>query len=151
MLGWDSSMTGCFKVFHPPEVTLHAQEAHQLAGTDFGVESLLSLVTISVVSRCVFKSAQGNSISVTQNRMCLGPFFDIVRNPIPILGKINFMSFFFFFLRFIYLFIFMYLSTLLLSSDTPQGGISSHSRWLWATMWLPGMWTQVLWKSSQCS
>jgi len=35
--------------------------------------------------------------------------------------------FFFFFLRFIY---FMYVSTLELSSDTPEEGIRSHYRWL---------------------
>jgi hypothetical protein len=28
----------------------------------------------------------------------------------------------------------MYVSTLLLSSDTPEEGIGSHYRWLWATM-----------------
>jgi hypothetical protein len=37
------------------------------------------------------------------------------------------------FLRFIHLF---YVSTLLFSSDTPEGGIRFHNRWLWATMWL---------------
>jgi hypothetical protein len=39
----------------------------------------------------------------------------------------------FFFL--IYLF-YINVSTLLLSSDTPEEGIRSHYRWLWATMWL---------------
>jgi hypothetical protein len=29
--------------------------------------------------------------------------------------------------------------TLSLSSDTPEGGIRSHYRWLWATMWLLGI------------
>jgi hypothetical protein len=29
-------------------------------------------------------------------------------------------------------------STLQLSSDSPEGGIRSHYRWLWATMWLLG-------------
>ena len=38
-----------------------------------------------------------------------------------------------FFLRFIY---FLYMSTLSLSSVTPEEGIGSHYRWLWATMWL---------------
>jgi hypothetical protein len=32
-----------------------------------------------------------------------------------------------------------------------EQGIRSHYRWLWATMWLMGNWTQDLWKSSQCS
>jgi hypothetical protein len=30
----------------------------------------------------------------------------------------------------------MYISTLWLSSDTPEEGIGSHYIWLWATMWL---------------
>jgi hypothetical protein len=33
----------------------------------------------------------------------------------------------------------MYLSTLSLSSDTSEGGIQSHCRWMWATMWLLGI------------
>ena len=33
----------------------------------------------------------------------------------------------------------MYVSTLWLSSDTPEEGIGSHYRWLWGTMWLLGM------------
>jgi hypothetical protein len=33
----------------------------------------------------------------------------------------------------------MYLSTLLLSSDTPEEGIWSHYGWFWATMWLLGI------------
>jgi hypothetical protein len=33
----------------------------------------------------------------------------------------------------------MYMSTLSLSSDTPEEGIRSHYRWLWATMWLLGI------------
>jgi len=41
-----------------------------------------------------------------------------------------------FFKRFIY---FMFMSTLSLSSDTPEKGIRSHYRWLWATMWLLGI------------
>jgi hypothetical protein len=46
--------------------------------------------------------------------------------------------FFNFFLekRFIY---FMYMSTLSLSSDTPEEGIESYYRWLWAIMWLLGI------------
>jgi hypothetical protein len=40
----------------------------------------------------------------------------------------------FFFLRFIYFYI-----CELLSSDTPEEGIGSHYRWLWATMWLLGI------------
>lgn len=38
--------------------------------------------------------------------------------------------------RFIY---FMYMSTLWLSSDTPEEGVRSHYRWLCATMWLLGI------------
>jgi hypothetical protein len=34
---------------------------------------------------------------------------------------------------------FMYISSPLLSSDTPEEGIGSHYRWLWATMWLLGI------------
>jgi hypothetical protein len=34
---------------------------------------------------------------------------------------------------------FMYMSTLSLSSGTPEEGIGSHYRWLWATMWLLGI------------
>jgi hypothetical protein len=37
---------------------------------------------------------------------------------------------------FLYLF---YVSTLLMSSDTPEKGIRSYYRWLWATMWLLGI------------
>ena len=33
----------------------------------------------------------------------------------------------------------MYMSTLQLSLDTPEEGIRSHYRWLWATMWLLGI------------
>jgi len=33
----------------------------------------------------------------------------------------------------------MYVSTLQLSSDTPEEGIRSHYRWLWATLWLLGI------------
>jgi hypothetical protein len=33
----------------------------------------------------------------------------------------------------------MYISIPLLSSDTPEEGIRSHYRWLWATMWLLGI------------
>jgi hypothetical protein len=32
----------------------------------------------------------------------------------------------------------MYVSTLALSLDSPEEGIRSHYRWLWATMWLVG-------------
>ena len=38
--------------------------------------------------------------------------------------------------RFIY---FIYRSTLSLSSHTPEEGVRSHYRWLWATMWLLGI------------
>ena len=41
-----------------------------------------------------------------------------------------------FLLRFIY---FMYMSTLLLSSDTPEDSIRDHYRWLWATIWVLGI------------
>jgi hypothetical protein len=34
---------------------------------------------------------------------------------------------------------FIYMSTLLLSSDTLEEGIRTHYRWLWATMWLLGI------------
>ena len=34
---------------------------------------------------------------------------------------------------------FIYVNTLSLSSDTPEEGIGSHCRWLWATMWLLGI------------
>jgi hypothetical protein len=34
--------------------------------------------------------------------------------------------------------LFMYVSSLKLYSDTPEEGIRSHYRWLWATMWLLG-------------
>jgi hypothetical protein len=45
----------------------------------------------------------------------------------------------FFFNFYFYLFIFfIYMNTLELSSDTPEEGIRSHYRWLWATMWLLG-------------
>jgi hypothetical protein len=33
----------------------------------------------------------------------------------------------------------MYVSTLSLSSETPEEGIGSHYRWFWATMWLLGI------------
>jgi hypothetical protein len=39
-------------------------------------------------------------------------------------------------LLFIY---FIYVSTLSLSSCTPEEGIRSHYRWLWATMWMLGI------------
>ena len=41
------------------------------------------------------------------------------------------------------------MSTLLLSSDTPQEGIGSHYRWLSHDVGF-GNWTQDLWKNSQC-
>ena len=50
----------------------------------------------------------------------------------------HFLFFFqkiFYFYSFIYL---LFMCTLLLSSDTPEGCIRSHYRWLWATMWLLG-------------
>ena len=51
-----------------------------------------------------------------------------------------------------YLFVyFMCMSTPLLSSDTPEEGIRSHYRWLWATNVVAGNWIQDLWKGSQCS
>jgi hypothetical protein len=34
---------------------------------------------------------------------------------------------------------FIYMSILSLSSDTPEEGVRSHYRWLWATMWLLGI------------
>jgi hypothetical protein len=42
----------------------------------------------------------------------------------------------FLFLRFSNLF---YMSTLMLSSDTPEEHMGSHYRWLWVTMWLVGI------------
>jgi hypothetical protein len=33
----------------------------------------------------------------------------------------------------------MYVSTWSQSLDTPEEGIGSHFRWLWATMWLLGL------------
>jgi hypothetical protein len=33
----------------------------------------------------------------------------------------------------------MYINTLLLFSDTPEEGIGSHYRWLWAATWLLGI------------
>jgi hypothetical protein len=54
------------------------------------------------------------------------------------------------FLKRFYLFI-LYIWWVHCTADTPEEGIRSHYRWLWATicMWLLG--TQDLWKSSQCS
>jgi hypothetical protein len=52
--------------------------------------------------------------------------------------------FFFFKILFIYLFIYLlYVSTLSLSSDTPEEGVRFRYGWLWATMWLLGfeLWT----------
>jgi hypothetical protein len=36
------------------------------------------------------------------------------------------------------IYLLLYVSTLLLSSDAPEEGIRSHYEWLWATMWLLG-------------
>jgi hypothetical protein len=47
-----------------------------------------------------------------------------------------FIYLFFIYFLFIYL---VYMSTLSLSSDTPEEGIRSHYRWLWATMWVLGI------------
>jgi hypothetical protein len=51
------------------------------------------------------------------------------------MGVCSFFLSFFLSLK-IYLFI---MSTLSLSSDTPEEGIRSHYRWLWATMWFLGI------------
>jgi hypothetical protein len=40
-----------------------------------------------------------------------------------------------FFKRFLFI---IMISTLLLSSDTPEEGVRSHYKWLWATIWLLG-------------
>ena len=50
----------------------------------------------------------------------------------------------YFLLRFIYL---LYVSPLQLSSDTPEKGVRSHHRWLWATMWLLGFELGTFWRS----
>jgi hypothetical protein len=42
----------------------------------------------------------------------------------------------------------MYVSTLLLSSDTPEEGTGSHYRWLSVIMWLLGI-KLDLWKSKK--
>jgi hypothetical protein len=73
------------------------------------------------------------------------PSFDLRKNKTP--NKKTTWSFpkhisqysgiLFYFLKF-YLFI-SYMSTLWLSLDTPEGGIRSHYRWLWATMWVLGI------------
>jgi hypothetical protein len=47
-----------------------------------------------------------------------------------------FSTLFFKRITFTYLF---YMSTLSLSSDTPEEGIGSHYRWLWVIMWLLGL------------
>lgn len=53
-----------------------------------------------------------------------------------------------FFLK-IYVLIFISVSTLLLSLNTPEEGIGFHDRWLWDPAWLLGFeLTQDLWKSS---
>ena len=41
----------------------------------------------------------------------------------------------------------MYVNILPLSSDTPEEGIGSHYRWLWATMWLLGIELRTLWRA----
>jgi hypothetical protein len=41
----------------------------------------------------------------------------------------------------------MYVSTLSLSSDTPEEGFWSHYRWLWATMWLLGIELRTSWRA----
>ena len=65
------------------------------------------------------------------------------------LGKLSFFSFFFFFLDlFIYL---LYVSTLWLSSDTPEEGVRSHYGWLWATMWLLGFELRTFGRAVGCS
>jgi hypothetical protein len=51
----------------------------------------------------------------------------------------------------IYLFNFMYVSTLSLSSDTPVESIGSPLQMLVSHHVIAGNWTQDLWKSSQCS
>jgi hypothetical protein len=43
-----------------------------------------------------------------------------------------------FFLKDLFIY-FMYASTLLCSSDTPEEGMGSQYRWLWANMWLLGI------------
>ena len=43
-----------------------------------------------------------------------------------------------FFLKDLFIY-FMYVNTLLLSSDTPEEGVRSHNGWLWATMWPLGI------------
>lgn len=44
-----------------------------------------------------------------------------------------------FFYKDLFIIYFMYMSTPLLSSDTPEEGIRPHCRWLWTTMWLLGI------------
>jgi hypothetical protein len=53
-----------------------------------------------------------------------------------------------FFFRFIYL---LYVSTLLLSSDTPEEGVRSRYGWLWATMWLLGFELRTFGRAVGCS
>jgi hypothetical protein len=43
------------------------------------------------------------------------------------------------------IYLFCYMSTLSLSSDTPEEGIRSHYIWLWATMWLLGIELRTSW------
>jgi len=57
-------------------------------------------------------------------------------------NKVDGMVFVFFLKIYLFICLLIYLlsvSTLSLSSDTPEEGIRSHYRWLWATMWLLGI------------
>jgi hypothetical protein len=62
-------------------------------------------------------------------------YFNLYKTVIIFYFFLFFYFYFYFFLRFIYL---LYVSTLWLSSDTPEEGIRSCYRWLWATIWLLG-------------
>ena len=50
--------------------------------------------------------------------------------------RFSFFSFLPFFLSLSLFLSFIYISTLMLSSETPEEGFGSHYRWLWATIWL---------------
>jgi hypothetical protein len=53
---------------------------------------------------------------------------------------------------FMYLFIYLlYVSTLSLSSDTPEEGVRFRYRWLWATMWLLGFELRTFGRAVGCS
>jgi hypothetical protein len=52
---------------------------------------------------------------------------------------------------FIHLIYLIYVSTISLSSDTPEEVIGSNYKWLWATIVGAGNWTHDLWKSNQYS